>query len=298
MKLSRIATVAAAVSLAPAVFLATPALADDGNNTVQPAGQTATEPQKETEAKATLTFPDFPKKLVTGDKNWTEFSFVVDNAKGDAVKDFSLTFILNAVLDKRDGSKTDKPEIEYQGADGSWRSVYQPSAYGSVFGRVEDGKLEKGERRTIKLHIRLDADFPVFPKATATVVVSGVARTELPTIAVEGQATSPSPQPAEHGGDKDHKASESPSPAKQSPSPSPKPSPTASASATASASPSPAAAAGTGDSNTTANGGDTTQLASTGAGSETPWLIAGSAAALVAGTGMVVAARRRSASRG
>ncbi|MCC2279121.1 LPXTG cell wall anchor domain-containing protein [Streptomyces sp. ET3-23] len=311
MKLSRIATVAAAVSLAPAVFLATPALADDGNPGQSQAG-TATEPKKETtdattqtdqEAKATLTSPDFPKKLVAGAKDWTDFSLDIDNTKGEAVDNFELRFALKTIFDGKDHPGTNKSELEYQGADTKWRSVFDPSAYGSVFGTVKDGKLEKGGRRTINLRIRLDAGFPTNTSAHVSVDASGVVKPAFPHIPVETQAPAASPKPPTHGGDKDHKASESPSPA-GSPSASPKPSPTASASATASASPSPAAGTGTGtgtgtgDSNTTANGGDTTQLASTGAGSETPWLIAGSAAALVAGTGMVVAARRRSASRG
>ncbi|MFF4737769.1 LAETG motif-containing sortase-dependent surface protein [Streptomyces sp. NPDC001262] len=302
MKLSRIATVAAAVSLAPAVFLATPALADDGN-TVQPPAQTATgqqaggpAAQTEQEAKAVLTFPDLPKKLVAGAKDWTEFSFIIDNTKGKAVEEFSLSFVLNDVFDNKDHSKADKSELEYQGADTKWRSVYKPSAYGSVFGEVKDGKLEKGEKRTIKLRIRLDAAFPAHPEANVMVEASGVTNTKLPHIAVEAQPASPSPDPSTHGGEKSNKPTESSSPIKPSPSDSPAPSASPSASASASASPSPAPA--TGGDNTASGSGDTTQLAATGAGNETPWLIGGSAAALVAGTGMVVAARRRSASRG
>lgn len=300
MKLSRIATVAAAVSLAPAVFLATPALADDGN-TVPPPAQTATgqqagDPatQTEQESKAVLTYPDLPKKLVAGAKDWTEFSFDIDNTKGKAVEDFSLTFVLNAVFDNKDHPKTDKSEIEYQGADTNWHSVYKPSAYGSVFGEVKDGKLEKGEKRTVKLRIRLDADFPAHPEADVVVEASGVTNTKLPHITVETRPTSPSPEPATHGGGKSNEPSTSPSQAK--PSPSASPAPSASAGAGASASPSPAPA--TGSDNTVSGSSDPTQLAATGAGSETPWLIGGSAAALVAGTGMVVVARRRSASRG
>lgn len=309
MKLSRIATVAAAVSLAPAVFLATPALADDGN-TVESSTQTVTEPKKETadattqteqEAKAVLT-AHFPKKFVTGSKDWTEFSFDIDNSQGDAVEQFSLRFTLEAGVDSKEHPKAGKAELEYQDADGKWHPVLEPSSlYGTVSGTVKDGKLDKGAKRTVKLHIRLGADFPKPTSAHVTVEASGAAKLTLPHISVEAQPPSASPEPNTHGGDKNDKVTKSPSPAEPSPSVSTAPSASASPSATATASASPSPAPATGSDNTasgSSGSGDTTQLAATGAGNETPWLIGGSAAALVAGTGMVVAARRRSASRG
>ncbi|MGW1195043.1 LAETG motif-containing sortase-dependent surface protein [Streptomyces sp. NPDC002536] len=311
MKLSRIATVAAAVSLAPAVFLATPALADDGN-TVDSSTQTVTEPKKETtdattqteqEAKAVLT-AHFPQKFVTGSKDWTEFSVDIDNSKGDAVEQFSLRFTLEAGVDSKEHPKAGKSELEYQDADGKWHPALEPSSlYGTVSGTVKDGKLGKGAKRTVKLHIRLGADFPQPVSAHVEVEASGAAKLTLPHVPVgaQTQSASPSPEPNTHGGDKNNKSTESPSPAQPTPSVSTAPSASASPSVSASATASPTPAPATGSDNTasgSSGSADTTQLAATGAGNETPWLIGGSAAALVAGTGMVVAARRRSASRG
>ncbi|WP_338931297.1 LAETG motif-containing sortase-dependent surface protein [Streptomyces netropsis] len=315
MKLSRITAVVTAASIAPAVFLATPAVADvqppvtaGSEEKPGPAGGEKSSAEEETRVTRTVEVPNFPEKLTAGG-DWTEFSFVLDNKDAEELKDFSLSFWLNGIgkstgkLDPKDPRAT---KLIYRTRSGSaasdWKSMVDVVTNVTVEGKRKFGKIPKGEKLTVDLRIRLG---DAFPAGQASPIVNTPAGVEAPslrdiTVVAKGGGKSdptdpkPTASATTGGGTKTKEPKTGPSP-KASATATPTTSATATATATPSASATTAAAVA---GNTTTTNSGSSELAKTGAGSSTPWAVAGSAAALALGTGLVVMARRRGAAQG
>ncbi|GGR04115.1 LAETG motif-containing sortase-dependent surface protein [Streptomyces netropsis] len=317
MKLSRIAAAVAAASIAPTVFLAAPALAD-GTDTKSPV--TATQEQvsapgpaggvkapadEEKKAGPTVMVKNFPKTFTAGG-DWTEFSFEVDNQGDGPLKDFTLSFLLNG-LEKDGAGKLDPSDpraakLQFRtnkdASTSSWDSMVTFVSHQKVRGEAKIGDIAKGGKLTIDLHVLLPKSFPV-GQAAAAVTAGAVPTPELDAVTVvakDGGKTDPTGDPkptatATTGGGTKTKPKTEPT-AKVTPKASTTPTTSATATATATPSASATTAAAVAGNTTTTNS-SSTELAKTGAGSSTPWVIAGSAAALALGTGLVVMARRR-----
>ncbi|MGI5528033.1 LPXTG cell wall anchor domain-containing protein [Streptomyces syringium] len=317
MKLSRITAVVAAASIAPAVFLTTPAVADGADakppvtaGSEQKPGPAGGEKSSAEEPDATqpgraVDVINFPEKLTAGG-DWTEFSFVLDNENAEEVKDFSLSFWLSSTgkstgqLDPEDPRAT---KLKYRTRSGSatskWQSMVDVVTNVGVQGKRQFGKIPKGEKLTVDLRIRLGDAFPAGKAGPIVNTPEGVEAPSLSDITVmakDGGKTEPTGDPkptataTTGGGTKTKDPKTEPSPKASATA-----TPTTSATATATATPSASAsstwpAAGSSTGTTTGGSGE---LAKTGAGSSTPWAVAGSAGALALGTGLVVTARRR-----
>ncbi|MFI1253666.1 LAETG motif-containing sortase-dependent surface protein [Streptomyces netropsis] len=322
MKLSRIAAAVAAASIAPAVFLATPAVADDADVkppvTTQeqvpapgPAGGVKAPADEEKKAGPTVTVKNFPKTFTAGG-DWTEFSFEVDNQGDEPLKDFTLSFLLNG-LEKDGAGKLDPSDpraakLQFRtnkdASTSSWDSMVTFVSHQKVRGEAKIGDIAKGGKRTIDLRVLLPKSFPV-GQAAAAVTAGAVPTPELDAVTVvakDGGKTDPTGDPkptvtaTTGGGSKSKKPKADPSP-KSSASATPTTSATGTATATATPSATTTTAAAVAGNTTTTNSGSS-ELAKTGAGSSTPWAVAGSAAALALGTGLVVMARRRGSNEG
>ncbi|MFF5130396.1 LAETG motif-containing sortase-dependent surface protein [Streptomyces syringium] len=323
MKLSRITAVVAVASIAPAVFLAAPAVADGSGakppvTTTQgqvpvpdPAGG-AKVPADE-EKKAAVTAKNFPKALTAGGE-WTEFSFEVENLSDKPLKDFTLSFNLFGP-EKGNGGQIDQKDpraarLEYRtdinASTSSWQPIVTFVSPEKVCGEAQVGDIAKGAKITVDLHVLLPKSFPVGQatvNVTATVPAGAVTTPEreaVTIVAKDGGKTGPTgPEPTASattgGGTKTKDPKTEPSP-KASATATPTPSATATATATATPSASATTAAAVAGNTTTTNSGSS-ELAKTGAGSSTPWAVTGSAAALALGTGLVVMARRRGAAQ-
>ncbi|MFD7237044.1 hypothetical protein ACFWAT_17280 [Streptomyces syringium] len=322
MKLSRITAVVAAASIAPAVFLTTPAVAD-GTDVKSPVTAGAEEkPGPAGGEKPSAEEPDptqpgrivdvinFPEKLTAGG-DWTEFSFVLDNENAEGIKDFSLSFWLSSTdkstgkLDPEDPHAT---KLQYRTRSGSatskWESMVDVVTNVGVQGKKQFGAIPKGEKLTVDLRIRLGDTFPAGKAGPIVNTPEGVEAPSLRDITVVAKddgktqptaSTSPTAKSTATGGTGTQPTGKATSSASATPTPtttstaSASPTPTT---ATPSASASPTWAAAGSTTGTTSTGGSG-ELAKTGAGSSTPWTIAGSAAALALGTGLVVTAHRR-----
>ncbi|MFV8128330.1 LPXTG cell wall anchor domain-containing protein [Streptomyces syringium] len=325
MKLSRITAVVAAASIAPAVFLTTPAIADGADakppvTTTQgqepvPAPAGGAKVPADEEKKAAVTAKNFPKTLTAGGE-WTEFSFEVDNPSDEPLKDFTLRFNLFG-LEKGNGGEINQKDqraarLEYRtdinASTSSWQPMVTFVSPEKVRGEAQVGDIAKGAKITVDLHILLPKSFPVGQAAanvTATVTAKGVTTPDLGAVTIvakDGGKTDPTGDPnpkataTTGGGTKTKDPKTEPSP-KASATATPTTSATATATATATPSASATTAAAVAGNTTTTNSGSS-ELAKTGAGSSTPWAIAGSAGALALGTGLVVMARRRGAAQG
>ncbi|MEW2579611.1 LAETG motif-containing sortase-dependent surface protein [Streptomyces syringium] len=321
MKLSRITAAVTAASIAPAVFLATPAVADgaDAKPAVTagaeekpgsaPAGGVKAPSAKEKKAPV-ITSKDFPKKLTAGGE-WTAFSFVVDNQNGEQVKDFTLSFNLFGP-EKGNGGPI-KPQdpraarLEYRtdfdASTSSWQSIVTAVSPEKVRGEAKIGEIAKGSKLTVDLHVLLPKSFSV-GQAAANVTATMAAAEDVPTpelgavtiVAKDGGKTDPieSTSPTAKSTATGRTGTKQPT-GKATTSASATPTTTATASPSATpttATPSATASSTWAAAGTTTTGG-TGELAKTGADSTTPWAVAGSAAALALGASLVVAARRR-----
>ncbi|MEU2513121.1 LAETG motif-containing sortase-dependent surface protein [Streptomyces syringium] len=315
MKLSRITAALTAASIAPAVFLATPAVAD-GTDAKPPvtagseekpgsAGGSKSSTEEDTRPTRTVEVPNFPEKLTAGG-DWTEFSFEIDNKDAEELKDFTLSFWLSGKgksagqLDPKDPRAT---KLIYRTRSGSaasaWKSMVDVVTNVTVEGKREFGSIPKGEKLTVDLRIRLGDAFPAGQASPIVNTPAGVEAPSLRDITVVAkddgkttptESTSPTAKSTATGGTDTKQPTGK---ATTSASATPTTTATASPSATpTTATPSATASSTWAAAGTTTTGG-TGELAKTGADSTTPWAVAGSAAALALGASLVVAARRR-----
>ncbi|MET9648116.1 LAETG motif-containing sortase-dependent surface protein [Streptomyces syringium] len=317
MKLSRITAAVAAASIAPAVFLATPAVAD-GTDVKPPvtagaeeepgsAGgeKSSAEESNTTQAGRPVDVINFPEKLTAGG-DWAEFSFVLDNKDAEDLKNFSLSFWLNSgterpgKLDQEDPRAT---KLKYRTRIGSttsdWQSMVDTVTGSTVRGEKQFGAIPKGTKLTVDLRIRLGDAFPAGQATTIVNTPTGVEAPSLRDITVTAkddgkttptESTSPTAKSTATGGTDTKQPTGK---ATTSASATPTTTATASPSATpTTATPSATASSTWAAAGTTTTGG-TGELAKTGADSTTPWAVAGSAAALALGASLVVTARRR-----
>ncbi|SPE49662.1 hypothetical protein SNS2_1353 [Streptomyces netropsis] len=323
MKLSRITAVVAAASIAPAVFLTTPAVADGADakppvTTTQgqvpvpvPAGGEKAPADEEKKADPIIiTSKDFPKELTAGGE-WTAFSFVVDNQSGEQVKDFTLSFSLFG-LEKGNGGQIDPKDeraarLEYRtdinASTSSWQSMVTVVSPEKVRGEAKIGDIAKGGKLTVDLRVLLPKSFPV-GQAAASATAKKATTPELGAVTIvakDGGKTDPTGPKATASATTGGKTKTKAPKTEPSPKASATATPTTSATATATATATPSASATTAAAvagNTTTTNSGSSELAKTGAGSSTPWAVAGSAGALALGTGLVAMARRRGAAQG
>lgn len=315
MKLSRITAAVAAASIAPAVFLATPAVAD-GTDVKPPvtagaeekpgsAGGSKSSVEEDTRPTRTVEVPNFPEKLTAGG-DWTEFSFEIDNKDAEELKDFTLSFWLSGKgksagqLDPKDPRAT---KLMYRTRSGSaasaWKSMVDVVTNVTVEGKRKFGNIPKGEKLTVDLRIRLGGAFPAgqaSPIVNTPVDVESPSLRDITVVAKDDgkttptESTSPTAKSTATGG------TDTKQPTGKATTPSVSATPTTTTTATATptvtATPSATASSTWAAAGTTTTGG-TGELAKTGADSTTPWAVAGSAAALALGASLVVAARRR-----
>lgn len=315
MKLSRITAAITAASITPAVFLATPAVADgtDAKPPVTagaerapgPAGDAKSSAEEETRVTRTVEVPNFPEKLTAGG-DWTEFSFEIDNKDAEELKDFTLSFWLSGKgksagqLDPKDPRAT---KLMYRTRSGSaasaWKSMVDVVTNVTVEGKRKFGNIPKGEKLTVDLRIRLGGAFPAgqaSPIVNTPVDVESPSLRDITVVAKDDgkttptESTSPTAKSTATGG------TDTKQPTGKATTPSVSATPTTTTTATATptvtATPSATASSTWAAAGTTTTGG-TGELAKTGADSTTPWAVAGSAAALALGASLVVAARRR-----
>ncbi|MEU8582531.1 LAETG motif-containing sortase-dependent surface protein [Streptomyces abikoensis] len=326
MQISRIATIVAAGVITPALFLATPAVAEEqpattGQTTTQQDGNGAaapvdTNPAPKAETsdkdKAAPQIPvsvhGIPKSLRAGADSPVTFQIWYDNQNGD--QDVSFTPQVLYIPTKPDGSKADDYAIKLwqpEGPDARWVPVtpltpFYTDAKKTAFmvsGSLSTHVLKKGQIAKFDVQLSFDKQTPAHEaRLRVTAANNEIATAEQGFSVLAAKEPKPKPDPS-----KSSTASVSPTATesgKTTPGDKTKPSASASASASPSASSSTtAAAAGTtsGGSGTTANGGRT-ELAATGSDPATPWIAAGGAAAIVAGAGLVVATRRRANAQG
>ncbi|MEV4440078.1 hypothetical protein AB0K09_13800 [Streptomyces sp. NPDC049577] len=108
MKLNRIAAFTAAATIAPALFLTTPAAAAD----TAPAA-VAAEPF--------LAFKDFPTSFTPGG-DWTNFSITMENRTGETLTDFHASLGVREGWSTKEDIKPGDVEVEYYAA-GRWHPV-------------------------------------------------------------------------------------------------------------------------------------------------------------------------------
>lgn len=315
MKLSRITAAVAAASIAPAVFLATPAVADGAD--AKPPVTAGSEPvpgpaggEKSSAEEPVLDQPgrpvdviNFPEKLTAGG-DWAEFSFVLDNKDAEDLKNFSLSFWLNSGTERSGQLTPEDPratKLKYRTRIGSttsdWQSMVETVTGSTVQGKRQFGAIPKGTKLTVDLRIRLGDAFPAGQATTIVNTPTGVEAPSLRDITVTAkdggkttptESTSPTAKSTATGGTDTKQPTGK---ATTSASATPTTTTTATATPTDTATPSATATSTWAAAGTTTGG--TGELAKTGAGSSTPWAVAGSAAALALGASLVVAARRR-----
>ncbi|MEU3355685.1 LAETG motif-containing sortase-dependent surface protein [Streptomyces sp. NPDC037389] len=332
MQISRIATIVAAGVITPALFLATPAVAEELPATAgQTTGQTTVEqpgtnpaPKADIADKGGTTEFRNPvkveglKPLQAGSGKWLVFDMSFDN-KSD--KDAAFVPYVSYIPEKPDMNKAEDYalELEYRtGSNGEWlstRNSLKPthSVDGTSFSinglLGKDDKplmVEKGSKASFELRLRFGKQTPAhdayFRVTDRTLDSPKTPAWSQQKFSVKAAKVTPEPS-------KSATTSASPSATESGKATaSPKPSTSASASASASASPSASssssaagAASGSGSgsySGGTSATGSRTELAATGSDPATPWIAAGGAVAIVAGAGLVVATRRRAGARG
>ncbi|MEV4440054.1 LAETG motif-containing sortase-dependent surface protein [Streptomyces sp. NPDC049577] len=296
MQISRIATAVAAGVIAPTVFLAAPAVADD--KPAVPAGSVVTPPKKDGEqdkttdqtatTKTVLTVKDFTGTFKAGG-DATGLSVDIDNSKGDRTFDGYAVFFH---LEKSE-QKIDPADVKAQFWDEA-KAAWQNTSMDKAVGGGGVLKVEKGKIATLRFRIGFSAKVP-----------AGKGTFQLRAIA-GGMDKSIDPDPITVNFDVTAAEKESPKPSQSQtsgthgkPSPSASkpataaPSASASASATPSASASPTAATDASSGSGPSAAGGEGELAATGSSTATPWIAAGAAAAIVAGAAIVIAVRRR-----
>ncbi|MFQ6197397.1 LAETG motif-containing sortase-dependent surface protein [Streptomyces sp. NPDC000405] len=331
MQISRIATIVAAGVITPALFLTTPAVAEEqpattGQTAGQTTGQTTTQqgggavgpadtnpaPKTDTTDKdkakpfrIPVTVKGIPDSVQAGTGDWTTFHVSFDNEHGD--KDVTFTPQARYRPVKPDMGKINDYTLvlEYQtGPDARWQQatlatgINKDEGSFTVTASLGEHLLKKGDKATFDVRLRFEKQ-TLAHKARFQVMDAHEFTTATSEQEFSVKAVKPKPEPS-----KSPTASVSPT-ATESGKKNPDSKPSTSASASASASPSASSssstdAAGTtsgGSGGTTANGGRT-ELAATGSDPATPWIAAGGAAAIIAGAGMVVATRRRANARG
>ncbi|MFG2179453.1 LAETG motif-containing sortase-dependent surface protein [Streptomyces abikoensis] len=319
MQISRIATIVAAGVITPALFLATPAVAEEqpattGQTTTQQDGGVAAPadtnpaPKAETSDKdkakpfhIPVTVKGIPDSVQAGTGKWTTFHVSFDN-QGDKDVTFTPQAAYRPV--KPDMGKIDDYALvlEYQtGPDARWQratlttGINKNEGFFTVTASLGEHLLKKGENATFDVRLRFEKQTPAH-KARFQVMDAHEFTTATSEQEFSVKAVDPKPEKS-----KSPTASASPTATESGKkNPDAKPSASASASASPSASSSTTAAAAdttSGGSGTTANGGRT-ELAATGSDPATPWIAAGGAAAIIAGAGLVVATRRRANARG
>ncbi len=300
MQISRIATIVAAGAMAPALFLTTPAVADDKSATsTVPAAVVA--PSKG--ELPVLSVESFPGTFKAGDTDWTHLKVKVDNSKGDDA-DVTIPF----TIDFEHTLKSGDIEKQFWTAE---RNDWVGSASGDSRVGAGEIKVGKGGTAVLDFRIRFAAGAPAGKgtfKMRTIVSTIDLPSTEIRLAVPFSVTAAPKPSPSASSntgtGTGTGKASPSAS-ASKAPSTQPSKQPSASASSpakpSASASAKPTAsqsAAGTATGSGTTPKGGGTELASTGSDPKTPYIAAAGVAALVAGAGMVFAARRRANARG
>ncbi|AZQ71789.1 hypothetical protein EKH77_11720 [Streptomyces luteoverticillatus] len=332
MQISRIATIVAAGVITPALFLTTPAVAEEqpattGQTTTQQDGGAAapadTNPAPkadtggkddkaggEQSGKGDGTAPFFNpltlhgpgKKVVqAGPDKWAAFEMSFDNRKGD--KDASFDLEAAYVPAKPNVGKVEDYAValEYRSTKNSgWTHVdLVPSFSGEngpfrFTGSLTSYEVKKGFLETFELRLKLGERTPAHEAGLTLMDSQNHKISADQRFSVK--AVEPKPEKS-----KSPTASASPTATESGKkNPDAKPSASASASASPSASSSTTAAAAdttSGGSGTTANG-SRTELAATGSDPATPWIAAGGAAAIIAGAGLVVATRRRAGAQG
>lgn len=330
MQISRIATIVAAGVITPALFLATPAVAEEQPATTgQTTEQTTVEqPGTAPAPKANTTDKDSApafrnpvkveglKPVQAGNGKWLVFDMTFDNSEGD--KDAAFVPYVSYIPEKPDVAKAKDYalELEYRtGPNGEWLSARDnvKLTYGvdgtsftvnGVLGK--DNKplmVEKGVKASFELRLRFgkqtpahDAYFRVVDRTLDSAATPASAQQKFSV-----KAAKVTPEPSKSSTASPSATATESGKATASPKPSTSASASATASPSASASSSAAAAdttsGGSGGSGTTATG-SRTELAATGSDPATPWIAGGGAVAIVAGAGLVVATRRRANARG
>ncbi|MEU1781775.1 LAETG motif-containing sortase-dependent surface protein [Streptomyces abikoensis] len=321
MQISRIATIVAAGVITPALFLTTPAVAEEqpattGQTTEQttkveqpgtaPAPKTDTigkDDKDKAPAQIPVSVHGIPKSLQAGADRPVTFQIWYDNRNGD--QDVSFTPQVLYIPAEADANKVDDYAIELSipavGTDPSWSPVKLDKSYTDEKSFVRSGSLgqhlvKKGQLAKFDVQLNFGKQTPVHTARLRVTAGNDVVATSEQEFSVK--AVEPKPEKS-----KSPTASASPTATqsgKTNPDTKTKPSASASASASPSASASTTAAAAdttSGGSGTTANGGRT-ELAATGSDPATPWIAAGGAAAIIAGAGLVVATRRRAGAQG
>ncbi|MDT0450512.1 LAETG motif-containing sortase-dependent surface protein [Streptomyces hesseae] len=329
MQISRIATIVAAGVITPALFLATPAVAEElpataGQTTTQQGGgavapaDTNTAPKADTNGNGTtpfdipVTVQGLPKKIQAGTGDWSQFEMSFDNRKGDKDAVFRPHAIYIPVKPDADKAADYALKLEYRkGQNGEWKRADM-----SV-GKIESEKegrsftlsrslgeypVSKGEMATFELRLLFEKQTPAH-KAHFRVVdehnVASMGDQEFSVLAAKAK----DPQPSKSATTSASPSATATASGKATASPKPSTSAGASASASPSASSSSSAAVDSSSGSGASSGGTTatgsrTELAATGSDPATPWIAAGGAVAIVAGAGLVVATRRRANARG
>ncbi|MCA6091136.1 hypothetical protein LE181_02990 [Streptomyces sp. SCA3-4] len=112
MNLKRIAAYVAAATMAPALFLATPAVAAD----TAPTGATSL-----AAAEPVLAFKDFPTSFTPGG-DWSNFSITMENRTGQTLTDFHASLLFQEGYSTKEDIKQGDVELEYY-AGGRWHPV-------------------------------------------------------------------------------------------------------------------------------------------------------------------------------
>ncbi|MFF4159675.1 LAETG motif-containing sortase-dependent surface protein [Streptomyces sp. NPDC001678] len=325
MQISRIATIVAAGVITPALFLATPAVAEEqpgaavrttteqGTQTVEQPGTVPAEKadKDKTPSRIPVSVHGIPNTLRAGADKPTTFQIWYDNRQGDA--DVAFTPHVFYLPAGADAGKADDYAIELWeprgGTDPGWLPVDLAKQYSPDMksfdrnGSLGPHVLKKGQVAKFDVQLNFGKQTPAHTarlRVTAENNVAATAEQEFSVLAAK------EPKPSKSATATASTSATATATASGKATASPKPSTSASASATASPSASASSsadAAGTtsggssGSGGTTANG-SRTELAATGSDPATPWIAAGGAVAIVAGAGLVVATRRRANAQG
>ncbi|MFI0911912.1 LAETG motif-containing sortase-dependent surface protein [Streptomyces abikoensis] len=322
MQISRIATIVAAGVITPALFLTTPAVAEErpdaaGRTTIEQGTQTVEQPgtvpaEKTDKGKDTsFRIPvalEGPAAVEAGPGNWAQFKMSFDNSNGD--KDVTFKPYLAYLPSKPDVAKEKDYAIRVQfrkGPDARLHDAQLTPDYGrdgkslTFSGSLESYEVKKGENATFDLLVNFDERTPAHTARLRVTAEDKAAVTAEHEFSVK--AAKPKPEPSKSATATASTSATATATASGKTTASPKATASASATASPSASSSSSADAagttsgGSGGSGTTANG-SRTELAATGSDPATPWIAAGGAAAIIAGAGLVVATRRRAGAQG